>query len=112
MSAAERVAQLPTITAEVVYYAAREAIRNAAKYGRGAASPFRLTVSLAGQAGVVLMVTDNGVGISAEGEATSSQQGSGQGLALHSTMMAVVGGTLSVDSRPGKYTKVSLFLNL
>ena len=34
----------------------------------------------------------------------------GQGLALHSTLMAVVGGTLSAESLPGKYTRVKLTL--
>ncbi len=37
-------------------------------------------------------------------------RGSGQGLALHSTMMAVIGGTLSIDSMPEEYTRVSLVL--
>jgi signal transduction histidine kinase len=36
--------------------------------------------------------------------------GSGQGLALHSTMMAVVGGSLSADSVPGEYTRVVMSL--
>jgi nitrogen-specific signal transduction histidine kinase len=38
--------------------------------------------------------------------------GSGGGLALHSTLMAVVGGTLSTESVPGDYTRVSLVLPL
>ena len=38
------------------------------------------------------------------------RSGSGHGLALHSTMMAVVGGTLATDSVPGQYTRVTLTL--
>ena len=34
----------------------------------------------------------------------------GQGLALHSTMMAIIGGTLSVESAPAQYTRVILAL--
>ena len=34
----------------------------------------------------------------------------GQGLALHSAMMAVVGGTLAVESAPGAYTPCHLNL--
>ena len=36
--------------------------------------------------------------------------GSGHGLALHSTMMAVVGGSLSAESVPGEYTRVVMSL--
>jgi len=36
--------------------------------------------------------------------------GSGQGLALHSTLLAVVGGTLAVESLPGAYTRILLTL--
>ena len=39
-----------------------------------------------------------------------SKTGTGQGLALHSTLMAVVGGSLSVESVPGRYTRVLLSL--
>ena len=38
------------------------------------------------------------------------EQGGGNGLALHSTMMAVVGGTLAVESEVGSYTRVILTL--
>jgi chemotaxis protein histidine kinase CheA len=31
-------------------------------------------------------------------------------LALHSTMMAVIGGFLSVESAPGQYTRITLEL--
>jgi signal transduction histidine kinase len=51
-------------------------------------------------------VEDSGVGLTA----VSPNNGSGQGLAIHSTMMAVIGGTLTTDSVPGQYTRVSLTL--
>jgi chemotaxis protein histidine kinase CheA len=39
-----------------------------------------------------------------------TQAGSGQGLALHSTLLAVIGGSLSVESEPGVYTRVRIRL--
>jgi nitrogen-specific signal transduction histidine kinase len=38
------------------------------------------------------------------------QTGSGQGLALHSTLLAVIGGSLSVESEVGAYTRVRIYL--
>lgn len=40
----------------------------------------------------------------------SAQGGSGQGLALYSTLVAVIGGTLTINSRPGQYTRLTLEL--
>ena len=107
---AERQAQtIPSLTSEVLFYAAREAIRNAARHGRDeeTARPLHLCVKVAWRDGLEVMVEDDGVGL---GTAGPSATGSGQGLALHSTMMAVVGGTLAVESQPGAYTRVSLTL--
>jgi signal transduction histidine kinase len=93
----------------VLFYAAREAMRNAARYGRGgdAARLLHLGLEVAWRDGLEITVEDDGVGL---GVAEDSDAGSGQGLALHSTMMAVVGGTLAVESVPGAYTRVALTL--
>lgn len=108
-NAAQQAQAIPSLTAEVLYYATREAIRNSAHYGRNGDSkrPLRLTVALRSHNGLELTVEDDGVGLEATG---GSNGGSGQGLALHSTMMAVVGGTLTAESAPGKYTRVRLTL--
>lgn len=105
---ADAIAKIPTLTAEVLFYAAREAVRNAAKYGRDANSerPFYLTMRLKWQNGLAIEVEDNGIGL---GTAVNGH-GSKQGLALHSTMMAVVGGSLAVDSTPYQFTRVQLTL--
>lgn len=107
---------IPTLTAEVIFYAAREAVRNAAKYGRGEglARPLRLTISaITWENGLRIQVEDNGVGlIDGGGTAVLPPQGSGHGLALHSTMMAVIGGELAVESIPGQLTRVVLSLPL
>jgi len=156
---AERRAQtIPSLTVEVLFYAAREAIRNAARYGRAmdAAAQLQLQVSILWREGLKIVIEDDGVGVdgtqalsrgaagaspvppnavsgglSPARQRSSSEDadayhdpplaslggtggtlgaGAGQGLALHSTMMAVVGGTLNLESVPGAYTRVSLTL--
>ncbi|MBA3531373.1 MAG: hypothetical protein H0T73_05565, partial [Ardenticatenales bacterium] len=107
---AEQAARtIPSLTAEVIFYAAREVIRNAARYGRGADStrPLHLRVSVEWRDGLALLIEDDGVGMERVGP---SRGGSGQGLALHSTMMAVIGGALLAESAPGRYTRVTLTL--
>ena len=64
-----------------------------------------LTVSTSWGDGLEMVIEDNGVGL---GE--SQHSGSGQGLALHSTMMAVVNGSLALESTPGEHTRVILRL--
>lgn len=144
--AEERARALPPLTGETLFYAAREAIRNAARYARAkhpaiahqpagkAAStcsaptehpgerPLRLQVSISAPDGLLIEIEDDGVGLpeagqpggqpgSASGEpSASSDAGSGSGLALHSTLLAVVGGSLSIESEPGRFTRVSIAL--
>lgn len=109
---AERQAgEISPLAAEVLFYAAREAVRNAARYGRDGdpSRPLHLTISAEAINGLEIKVEDDGVGMAAGGPATHNG-GTGQGLALHSTMMAVVGGSLSTESAPGKYTRIKLTL--
>jgi len=101
--------RIPSLTTEVLFYAAREAIRNAARHGREADSerPLHLDVFATWREGLQISIEDNGVGV----EATRPAGGeSGHGLALHGTMMAVVGGSLAVESAPGIYTRIVLTL--
>jgi signal transduction histidine kinase len=103
-------AALAPITAEVLYYAAREAMRNAARYGRRSVGdrPLILTITLTLRDGIHLTIEDNGDGID---PSRPTDGGSGQGLALHGTMMAIVGGTLTVESMRDQYTRVVLSVN-
>jgi signal transduction histidine kinase len=104
-------AGLAPLAAEVVFYAAREAMRNAARYGRPAGSPAPLHLRLrleCQNGGLSVTVEDNGAGLQTASDQPSA--GSGQGLALHSTLLAVLGGTLTVDSAPGAFTRVTLTL--
>ncbi len=103
-------AALPPLSAEVLYGAAREAIRNAAKHAAGpdAATPIHLRISAAYGTDLCLQVEDDGVGCAVS---SPSQAGSGHGIALHSTLMAVIGGAWETESQPGGYTRVTLALN-
>jgi signal transduction histidine kinase len=109
-AAAECLPGLPALSAEVIFYAAREAMRNAALHARPASSntPLHLCVSLDWPSGLRLSIEDDGVGLGANSAPTRA--GSGQGLALHSTLMAVIGGSLALESTPGEYTRVVLSL--
>jgi len=107
--AAEKAREIPTLTAETIFYAAREVVRNAARYGRDGDGkrPFTLCLTAEWQDGLRLQIEDNGIGL----ETTADiHKGSGQGLALHSTMLAVVGGMLETDSVRGQYTRVVIAL--
>jgi signal transduction histidine kinase len=106
---AEKVAgSLPLMTAEVLFYAAREAIRNAASHARGdnPNRPVQLKVSVAVEDGLTITIEDDGVGLGVR----QSGGGSGLGMALHSTMMAVLGGSWTGESLPGQGTRVTLSL--
>jgi two-component sensor histidine kinase len=98
---------LPPMYLEVWFYAAREAIRNAAKYGRGAdgSCPLHLSVSLSGSESLTLAIGDDGVGMQSVAPAKDA---TGQGLALHSTMMAVIGGELTAQNQNNGGTLVRL----
>jgi signal transduction histidine kinase len=110
-AAKTEAARLPAFAAETVYYAAREAIRNAARYGRGGTATRALTLRVAADAerGLQLIIEDNGVGL---GAPSSEGDGTRQGLALHSTLMAVIGGTLAVSSQPDAHTRITLSVPL
>jgi signal transduction histidine kinase len=102
-------ANLSQLEKEVLYYAAREAMRNSARHGRDGdeARDLTLMISVRGENRFELVIEDDGVGL---GERNGNDQVGGQGLSLHSTMMAVVGGELRVESEHGKFTRVVLSL--
>lgn len=116
--ATEAAAALSPVAAEVIYYAVREAVRNAARHARGGQAGAPLTLTVTAQAGdgpqtahagdgLQIVVEDDGVGAAqTTSEQSRPSNGGGQGLALHSAMLAVIGGALIVDSAPGAYTRV------
>jgi signal transduction histidine kinase len=108
-AAAEQAHALPVRSAEVVYYAAREALRNAARHARGADPdrPLRLSMQARLTPGLELVIEDDGVGLAG---AQDERGGAGQGLALHSTMMAVLGGSLAMENSARGGTRIVLTL--
>lgn len=108
--AEERLAQIPSLTAEVLFYAGREVVRNAARYGKGnmLGRPFTLTITAKLDPHLIIQIEDNGIGLNS----STQSEGAGQGLALHSTMMAVIGGEIIVESAANQYTRVKLILPL
>jgi signal transduction histidine kinase len=100
----EKAGSVSEMTREVVFYAAREAIRNSAKYARtGQTAAVDLIITGQTQDRLTLIVEDNGQGFDQTGAFIA-----GHGLDLHSLMMTIVGGSLQVESRPGAYTRVKL----
>lgn len=106
-SAARRITRdVPPFVAEVIFAAAQEAIRNAARHARGddGARLLRLMIEMNWLEGLRLVVRDDGVGVAASNG--QSNGGTGSGLLFHSTMLAVVGGWLRVESAAGRGTSI------
>ncbi len=105
---------LPALTQETLFYAAREALRNAARHACPTdeeKSPLQIRIILQAHNGLQLSIEDNGVGL--ENAAPNAHSGgSGQGLSLHGAMMAILGGTLSLENRAEGGTRVLLHLPL
>jgi signal transduction histidine kinase len=109
LGAEHRVAELPPFPAEVLFCAAREAARNAARHGRGGDPQRRLDLSVSAEVAdeLIVGIEDSGVGLEGRGPA----RGAGQGLALHSAMMAIIGGELAlerIDRGDTDWTRVEL----
>jgi signal transduction histidine kinase len=101
---AERIAQaLPTLKAETLYYAGRELVRNAARHAQPQEGEGRkLKVSACRKDGQLrLVVEDNGQGW--DGIAPP-----GHGLELHTALMAIAGGSLTVIHGQGPHTQACL----
>ncbi len=109
-AAEERALLVQPFTAEVVYFAARELLRNAARYGRGAEKARALILCLAlrleGE-GLALSIEDDGVGLGGQRVAV----GAGSGLRIHSAMLAAVGASMEVNARPEGGTRGVIYLH-
>ncbi len=95
---------LPALEAEVMFYAAREAIRNAARHGARPKKPLDLRIAISCQPNLCVTIEDSGIGFPLQDESSPA----GRGLELHRTLMAIVGGWLDVESEPGAFTRVRL----
>jgi signal transduction histidine kinase len=95
--------QVSPLVSEVVYFAAREAIRNAARHGR-VLPTLRIAANRRVQE-LEVVIEDNGGG---KPDLHKEGISSGQGLVLHSTMMAVIGGELVFEQVAEETTRVLL----
>ena len=97
---------LPTTTAELVYRAAQEALRNVDRH----AAARTASVALRSDDGTVtLIVEDDGRGMT--GDNLREQHAAGHmGLALLADGVAARGGSLSIESEPGTGTRIRLSL--
>lgn len=103
-AAEARAKELPLFAAEVIYFAAREVTRNAARYGRGGDRRRRLALTIALEetaAGKLrLRIADDGVGLNQAAQEDELEQGAGSGLRIHSAMLAAVGASLELGPSP------------
>ena len=100
---------LAPFAAEVVYYAVRELVRNAARHARGGESGRQVAVQVtfglaygaaAGGKWVEIRVADDGAGPGTVGPDAEGLV-SGNGLRFHTAMVAAVGGSLAVGPAAG-----------
>ncbi len=97
-----------TLVQNVVLGALREVLRNASLHGRGDDAQTQLNINIdfhRRNDSLIIQVRDDGIGLQA---ASSNNHGSGGGLALHSTMMAIVGGYLTVEPGTSAGTQVTI----
>jgi signal transduction histidine kinase len=108
-AAEEQARALPPVAAEVLFYAACEAIRNAARHGRGAGPqrPLHLRIAVTVNDAIETVIEDDGVGFDAMGGNAGRH-----GIALHGTMMAVVSGRWLTESAADRGTRVTLSIPL
>lgn len=108
----DRSKKLPLFVSEVIFYAAQEAIRNAARHARGgdASRKLKLSVSIENDPDLKIVVADDGVGykeqVASSKLQVASESESGSGLLFHRTMLTIIGGTLSIEDRSGGGTRV------
>lgn len=100
------VVPLDSFTEEVLFGAIREVIRNASVHGRGGDEnrPLHLRIQLQQENGITIKIADDGVGLGSNHQSP----GSGSGLVLHSTLLATVGGTLSLHISGNGGTEVTI----
>ena len=104
--------QLPPYVSQVVFFAAQELIRNAARHGRGPGDrPLRLQVVVEAGEGIRLAVEDDGVGYHPGTKPSPGEVSSGgRGLRFHSTMLAAVGAGLEVAALPAGGTRGQIII--
>lgn len=100
---------VPPALAELTFAAVQEALRNAARHGRGTDVHRRLclTVQASLHPHLEIIVADDGVGLLS---ASNTTTGTGGGLLTHSALLAIAGGSLTVKSAEGEGVSVRIML--
>lgn len=110
----------PPFLNSTLFFAARESVRNAARHGRG--NDLARTLSLFVHAHLgqkwELEICDDGAGLARNESSTFEPQnaspqmsgGSGSGLSLHAALLAVAGGSLSLEKGHSGGTRIVLSL--
>jgi signal transduction histidine kinase len=100
---------MPPALAELTFAAVQEALRNAARHGRGTDVHRRLclTVKATLYPHLEIIVADDGVGLLSASKTTT---GTGGGLLTHSALLAIAGGSLTVKSVVGEGVSVRIML--
>ncbi len=92
------------LVGEVLFYAAREAVRNAARHARRPGWALTLNLRVVGleDRGLKIVIEDDGIGLDSKSAAHAG------GLQLHATLLAIVGGSLVMESEAEQFTRVTL----
>jgi signal transduction histidine kinase len=112
--AVEYARGLPVFVNEVLYFAARELVRNAAIHGRPSGGKIEpdaklcLKIKLEVDHNLQLTIIDNGAGFQPGSSSSTPASGSGSGLRIHNAMLAAVGARLEVMPLPEKGTQASI----
>jgi signal transduction histidine kinase len=116
--AAQKARDLPLYIAEALYFAARELVRNAAAHGRGSQSErsLHLEVHFVLENELCLIIEDDGIGPQeldspVESNPERKTSGSGNGLRIHSAVLAAVGAELEITTRPEGGTRAVIRVN-
>jgi signal transduction histidine kinase len=104
------VDQLPIHVREVLYFAIRESIRNAAAHGQETSvhAGQSLELQLTKLHALEFSIKNSGGGVVMDRFIQRTKTGGGIGLTIHHTMMAIIGGNLFLESVPGQLAKVTL----
>jgi two-component sensor histidine kinase len=102
----ENLPKLDMLTADVLFAAMREIVRNAAVHGRGnnPQRPLNLAISASYSQCLKICIQDDGLGLNK----SEYRGGTGSGLSLHSTLLALVGGSLQIETAEQGGTQVTV----
>lgn len=112
--AVEYIEKLPIHVREVLYFAFRETIRNAGAHGveNQGNDQQSLEIEISLPHGLEISIKNMGCGVNMEKMTHRLVEGGGKGLSIHHTMMAIIGGNLTLESVPDRFVKVVIRLPL